>query len=379
MATIDVIAYREHEEQGLITCRSHPQFDLVIWNYTPKCTCARAWDDVTTQARGLITRPDGTVMSRAFRKFFNLGERAIDLPLEPFTVTDKHDGSLGISYLGDDGRYYISTRGSFTSKQAIRASQILHQKYPDFPFQLHPEYTYLFEIVFPENRYVVNYGDMEDLILLAVIHTETGEERDLQDINVPTPIVRIYDGLTDIHALEQLEEDNREGFVVRFASGLRVKVKFAEYKRLFRLLTSCSTVTIWEYLRDGKGTREILDRVPEEFAVWVKSITRDLGTRYTQLFAHLQLTYKQVIAETSIPTPFPIGSTLTVQEVETISKAMQKELEQRFSIYPDDIKHLLFTLHTTRGKNKKVVVSQAIWDTLRPEYSRPFLLEGEDA
>ena len=173
MATIDIELFREHESQGLITCRSHPTEDLVIWNYTPKCTYAQAWDDVTIQSRGLITKLDGTIVSRPFPKFWNLEEDKVSIPLEPFKVTTKEDGSLGVLYFIDDTPY-IATRGSFISEQAIRGTEILHQKYKDFHFK--KQYTYLFEIVYPQNRIVVDYGDTEDLILLAIIHTETGEE-----------------------------------------------------------------------------------------------------------------------------------------------------------------------------------------------------------
>ncbi|HLZ58116.1 MAG TPA: RNA ligase, partial [Ktedonosporobacter sp.] len=95
---IDLAAFREREAQGLISARSHPTHDLIIWNYTTQCQYQRAWDEVTMQARGLITRADGTILAKSFPKFFNYGEREIELPLEPFKVTEKQDGSLGVSY-----------------------------------------------------------------------------------------------------------------------------------------------------------------------------------------------------------------------------------------------------------------------------------------
>src|SRR5579859_3560198 len=89
---IDLAAFREREAQGLISARSHPTHDLIIWNYTTQCQYQRAWDEVTMQARGLITRADGTIIGRSFPKFFNYGEREIEIPLEPFKVTEKADG-----------------------------------------------------------------------------------------------------------------------------------------------------------------------------------------------------------------------------------------------------------------------------------------------
>jgi hypothetical protein len=35
MAQINIAALRKYEQQGLLTCRAHPIYDLLIWNYTP--------------------------------------------------------------------------------------------------------------------------------------------------------------------------------------------------------------------------------------------------------------------------------------------------------------------------------------------------------
>jgi len=285
MAKISVSLFREHEKQGLITCRQHPTHDLLIWNYTQHCQFEKAWNEVTLQARGLITKPDGTIVARPFRKFRNIEEHQGPIPLEPFTVTEKMDGSLGILYFIDN-EPQIATRGSFTSKQAIRGTKILYDKYRDFIpfFKQTPYYTYLFEIIFKANRVVVDYGDMEDLVLLAVIKTETGEEYSIHHpvwVEVwPFPIVKLYDGIKDINELKKLEEPNKEGFVIRFESGLRLKCKFSDYVRLHRILTQCTARTIWELLRNDQKFDDLLERVPDEFFSWVKTTKNTLRTQY---------------------------------------------------------------------------------------------------
>lgn len=280
MAEIEVQKFREYEAQGLITGRPHPTHDLIIWNYTQKCQFEQAWDEVTMQARGLITRPDGTIVARPFKKFFNYEQHTEPLPLEPFKVTEKCDGSLGILYF-IDGKPYIATRGSFTSEQALRANSIL-ERYHDLPILTH--YTYLFEIIFPENRIVVDYGETEDLILLAAIHTETGKEIDIHDPSYASmwtcPIVKRYDGITDIAALRELEEANKEGFVIRFESGLRLKVKFEDYKRLHRILTQCTARTIWEAMSNNISLDAIIENVPDEFFSWFKETRDNFNTQF---------------------------------------------------------------------------------------------------
>ncbi len=95
----------------------------------------------------------------------------------------------------------------------------------------------------------------------------------LQNENQPHEqfeIVKRYDALNDLQQLRALEEDNREGFVVKFKSGYRLKVKFTEYVRIHHIITRVSSINIWEYLKEGQELLPILERVPDEFYDWVK-------------------------------------------------------------------------------------------------------------
>jgi RNA ligase len=299
MAKIDVVAFREQEERGFVTCRSHPMHDLLIWNYTPKTQYEHNWNDVTMQARGLITNLDGTVVARSFAKFFNLEEYQEAIPLEPFKITEKMDGSLGILYFIDN-KPYIATRGSFTSEQAAKANDILYTKYGGITGLFKPSYTYLFEIIYPGNRIVVNYGGTEDLVLLAVIETETGEEYDIHNPDFVKlcrgifPIVRHYDGIKDINELKKLEEPDKEGFVIRFESGLRLKCKFSEYVRLHRILTQCTARTIWELLRDNQSFDDLQEKVPDEFYNWVNTTRDTLQAQFENIEINAARIFMQV-------------------------------------------------------------------------------------
>jgi hypothetical protein len=335
---IDIIAFRDHEEQGLITARPHPTEDLIIWNYTPQCQFTHAWDDVTRQARGLITRSDGTIVARTFPKFFNYEEHQDPLPLEPFKVTEKMDGSLGIQFFEHD-RAAIATRGSFVSDQAIKATQILREKYADFRFD--SAYTYLFEIVYPTNRIVVDYGKLEDLILLAVIETKSGRELNIHAQEWPFPVVKHYDGISDIAALRKLEEANREGFVIRFESGLRIKLKFAEYVRLHTILTHINARVIWEYLKDGTSFDQLLERVPDEFYTWVSNTRNDLLAQFAEIEQQCQRVQAQV-------------------------HGLSMRKEQAAIVVKEKYAAVIF-----RMLDKKSY-SEAIWKYLRPQAERPF-------
>lgn len=267
---------------GLITGRPHPQGGLTIYNYTPKVQYDRLWDNVTRTCRGLILNDQGNVVARPFQKFFNLDEMdASEIPNEPFEVYEKIDGSLGILYW-KDGTPAIATRGSFESEQALHATDLLKTKYHNYLSGIDRELTYLFEIVYPQNRIVVNYGKTDELFLLAIIDTATGVEKENPVLSGFPPVKR-YDGIFNISAIREVQQENAEGFVIRFKSGLRIKVKFADYVRLHRLMTRASPKSIWECMSTGQSLNHLLGQVPDEFYKWVKAQQTQLQRRYDEI------------------------------------------------------------------------------------------------
>ena len=64
-------------------------------------------------------------------------------------------------------------------------------------------------------------------------------------------------------------EQNQEGYVIRFEDGLRLKFKFVYYVKLRRVLPQVTSKVIWEMLRDKTNFEDILDRVLDEFYNWV--------------------------------------------------------------------------------------------------------------
>ena len=263
-----------------LSCKKHPTEDLFIYNYTDKCTFDKAWNPLTTICRGLIINSKGEVKAKPFPKFFNIGElegQKIELPKRPYKVYEKYDGSLGITYFVN-GKPYIATRGSFESDQALRGTEILHNQFLD-KYHFSDEYTYLFEIIYPENRIVVNYGLQETLILLAIVNVRTGEEISIDDLVFPFPKAELIQ--SDIDRLIELDNENKEGFVVRFEGGFRAKVKFDEYVRLHRLVTGITPKRIWDILRNHESIKELRERVPEEFDAWVVKTINELKDEYS--------------------------------------------------------------------------------------------------
>ena len=321
---------------GYVKVNQHPTEDLFIYNYSETAQFESVWNELTLQCRGLILDGAGRVVARPFPKFFNL-EELVNKPIPnlPFEVYEKMDGSLGISYWVDN-EVFIATRGSFISEQAVKANELLNTKYAAAKAQLNPAITYLFEIIYPQNRIVVNYGTEEALVLLAMIDTATGKELPLVDIGFP--VVKKYDGLTDLKALKALEVENKEGFVVKFSNGFRLKVKFAEYVRIHRIVMQVSSISIWENLMAKASFKELLERVPDEFYTWVKVTKVRLEAEF-----------------------------LTI---ENIAKSEYKELATRkeTALYFQTCRYPKILFMMLDGKD----YSEVIWRYIRPEYERPY-------
>lgn len=288
---------RRYIDEGLVTEREHPNEPYLIYNYTPLCQFSRAWDDITTQCRGLIVHKETReIIARPFPKFFNYEEhieKGLALPDEKPVVYDKRDGSLGILYFGVSGCMYIATRGSFVSEQALWACDWLNKNLSDLAFD--PRFTYLFEIIYPENRIVVDYGNYRGLDLLAVIETETG--RDVPIIPVVTPLGTPVQPIqfTSYHDLKSLNVKNKEGFTLFYPqANLRLKIKFEDYVRLHKVMTGLSEIGVWEMLRDGKSIEEIIGETPDEMHDWLNEVVSTLMEKHNEIEAEGLCTYMSV-------------------------------------------------------------------------------------
>ncbi|MDX6187885.1 RNA ligase [Flavobacterium sp. Fl-318] len=291
---------QEMISKNYVKVNKHPEHNLYIYNYTQNAQFERIWNEVTLSCRGLILDEDFNIVARPFAKFFNLGECENQiLPKSSFEVYDKMDGSMGILYWIEEVPF-MASRGSFASDQSDKANEMLHGKYKDSWSLLDKNKTYLFEIIYPQNRIVLDYGTSEELVLLAVIDTQSGEEFPLEDIGFP--IVEKYDGITDIHMLSVMNKENKEGFVIKYSNNFRVKIKFEEYLRLHRIITQVSNLNIWEYLRTNQSMEEVLERVPDEFFDWVKQTKTDLENKYAVIEKQCQKDFKvlESVKETAL-------------------------------------------------------------------------------
>ena len=227
---VDLNKYFELMHQGLVYIKKHPEYPLFLLNYTPRTQYQQKWCKELVHARGLVVGEDGKIFARPIPKFFNHYEinDLEKLQDDEYEVFEKMDGSLVIMFHYENHPIFC-TRGSFISEQSAKAHEIFRAKYKHI--SVNKECTYCFEVIYPENKIVVNYEDVEDLFLISITHTSSGKEINIHATGFKT--VNKVDK-TSIHAfMSGFEEANMEGYVVKYTKGLsnsmRVKYKFNTY------------------------------------------------------------------------------------------------------------------------------------------------------
>lgn len=133
-------------DEGYLIMNKHPTEDLFILNYSKTAQYEQYWNEYTLMCRGLVVDVDFNVVARCMKKFFNLEEHnKSEIPSDlPFEAYEKMDGSC-IYLFNYNNKWIATSRGSFTSEQAIKANEMLKRKNLNI---LNKNKTYMFEIIY---------------------------------------------------------------------------------------------------------------------------------------------------------------------------------------------------------------------------------------
>lgn len=289
---IDIKILEEYKERKLISSARHPALPLNIWAYTVSCQYGQVWDEITLMCRGLVTDDSGNVVAKPFPKFFNMEERRHQ-PTKSYQVYEKLDGTLGIMF-NYQGQWVFATKKCFDSEYVTFFQEMMlsgytakGEPYSNVLQHLHPSYTYLFELIHPDFKIVVDYEGKEELILIGAHNNDTGEEVEpeieLARLSPFIPVVKRFQSLETetLRYMKELNAENQEGFVVRFSNGQRCKIKFQQYVHLHALITGTSNLSIWRMLKDGQDfDEEILSHIPDELYGWITEVKEKLQAEY---------------------------------------------------------------------------------------------------
>ena len=279
-AWVNMDKYRELKGKKFVQIKNHPVLPLTLLNYTSKTQLKKKWCPELLQARGLVVNVDGKIIARPLPKFCN--DFKLDhIPSGSYEVYEKMDGSLIIMSFYK-GKPFFCTRGSFISEQSIKAEEIYQQKYTHQ--SVDQNYTYCFEIIYPQNKIVVDYGSEEDMFLLAKICTATGEEAPITNTGFRC-LEKVYT-FESVKDLKKMDKFNKEGFVVKFIEdNFRIKIKFPSYIALHKRPLSRKQVI---KMIKSESIPNIPDEGFEELSNQMKQLTLEYKGKDNQLLMELE-------------------------------------------------------------------------------------------
>ena len=127
-----------------------------------------------------------------------------------------------------------------------------------------------------------------------------------------------------------------------------MKIKGEEYVRLHRLLTNFSNIDIWECLMNNMDLNKMLERVPNEFDLWVRKTINDLKKAYDDLVEYSESHIDRLIEERGGDLP------------------NKKEFAEWVFKQDKKIQSILFKLYDKKD------YSNYVWKLIRPTYQKPF-------
>ena len=269
-----------------------------IRSYVPECMQYKLPEDhrgyfnfKPTSGKLLIVKKDAKILSvtelENDKKTFPSGRVGYDISTETTNYFAKGvlvHNSLGIVYYYD-GEWRVNTRGSFTSDQAIKGLELLKNSNLCLDL-MNTQKTFLVEIIYPDNKIIVDYGKDSKLSLLAVFDQDEKEHKPC-DYSVFSEAIGFHLGKSyKFDSIEELQEHlatldhTEEGYVVRLDDGTRVKFKSRAYLDVARLKGNMTPLAFWKTMKNGKVNVDFVEQLPEEFRDECDRLTQAIEEKY---------------------------------------------------------------------------------------------------
>lgn len=234
-------------------------YNLISLNFNREAFNKKKWNDLTIKARGLfVDRDSGEVKIRSYNKFFNFGERHVNLgylhkyATYPIRVFKKYNGFLGLASI-INGNIVLATK-STTNGTYKDIFQSIWDKVEDSVKELLKQTmienncTAVFEVVSPEyDPHIIKY-DKEHLYLLDFIENKLDidthnidlefSENLMKKVEFSSTILTKKELVTKLENYDELYHfldekakslEEFEGYVLCDNSGLMFKFKLPYY------------------------------------------------------------------------------------------------------------------------------------------------------
>lgn len=336
MKLLRIIENRNFEE--IKTLLSSPPYNCVINEYKDyfllKYNQIKSdfSNEAVRQCRGIILdKKTNEVVCRPFDKFFNWGEtHAATIEWDSAKVTEKIDGSLIKMWWSDKtDKWMTSTNGTVNAFDAPVQNDLCPYESFGSLFSyvlslkgfsettLNKENTYMFELVSPWTKIVIQYAS-PDIYHIATRNTKEGFYVD-ENIGIQKPNVYALVSLKDAIQIAETLPFDKEGYVISDANGNRIKVKSPAYvavhhlknngminrERLLDLVRKGEVVEFVSYFPEFKDDAIKLNKEYEDFMNEIEySLTQGGGFERVTKVATGEMNRKE-FAEWATKSRFP--------------------------------------------------------------------------
>jgi RNA ligase len=227
-------------EQCRAVCKAKPEFternkgNYIVFDYN--LNDSHSFDDpVAIEMRGIAFDLDGNIVSRPLHKFFNYGEKPVDLDSDSMVIMDKLDGSM-IRTIKVGDSFVLGTRAGETDVSAMATKFVQNSKihYDELcRVAIESQVTAIFEFCSPENRVVIDYGAEPQMTLLALRYNSGEYVPRVALVNIASmfnvPVVKQWRSIEFVELMKTVKDlKGAEGVVIASNTGW-CKIKADEY------------------------------------------------------------------------------------------------------------------------------------------------------
>ncbi len=257
-------------------------------------------EPIVQLCRGVILDKDQFWLPVCFpyTKFFNAGEeKAADIDWKSARFYEKLDGSLCQLYYYD-GKWNVATSGLPDAAGKVNAGfltfeELFWKVWAELKYELPKitDYCYLFELMTPLNRVVVNH--VENRIVLHGVRSlmtfkEHNPERFAADNKWECVKTYSFQNVDEIlNSLAGIDPLKQEGYIVRDANFNRVKMKAPQYVALHHAIDGMTTRKLIEIVQLGELSEAIT-----YFPALVE-VHNDVAKRFSDLCNSAQEEYEK--------------------------------------------------------------------------------------
>lgn len=277
--------------------------NISSFNFTRDAFYDKAWNNITTRARGLfINIPKQKIVARAYNKFFNINERAetkldvlqhtLQFPVRAYV---KENGFLGlVSYNEENDSLFFTSKSDPEGDFSGYLKDMFYKTFDENAIEHIKMYTrsnnvtLVFEVVDMENDpHIIEYPESKLFLLDIVKNTLDFQKADYHEMSA----LAAYLGVSCKEFAMQLETWDEfynwyeranasdyqyngrkiEGFVLEDTAGYMVKMKLAYYN-FWKFMRSISHEAIKKGYIAPKRTSALITPLANRYYAWVKTL-----------------------------------------------------------------------------------------------------------